>query len=115
MGGNGSALAEGFYWHAEKLMWGYEGVEKNHEEAFKLFRQAANLGLSDAHLRIGHLHEYGRGTARDPNAALVSYQIAAEAGNFYAFAFMAKLVSRSSHVGRAEVLWDRFFSALEED
>ena len=40
MGGEGSALAQGFYWHAEKLMWGYEGVEKNHEEAFKLANDA---------------------------------------------------------------------------
>ena len=26
---DGTALAEGFYWYAEKLMWGYEGTTKN--------------------------------------------------------------------------------------
>ena len=50
----GSALAEGLYWYAEKLMWGYEGVEKNHDEAFKLYRQAAELGFSDAAIRASH-------------------------------------------------------------
>jgi TPR repeat protein len=44
-----------------KLLWGYEGVEKDYDEAFKLFRQAADLGFSDAHLRVAQLHKYGKG------------------------------------------------------
>jgi hypothetical protein len=42
-----NALAEGFYWHAEKLMWGYESAIPNPEEAFRFYRQAADLGFSD--------------------------------------------------------------------
>jgi TPR repeat protein len=113
MNNNGSALAEGLYWYAEKLMWGYEGVEKNYSEAFKLFRQAADLGFSDAHLRVGQLHEYGKGTERDASAALGCYRRAVETGNFFGFAFLAKLLSRSAHTAIAQGLWDRFFSALE--
>jgi TPR repeat protein len=69
MNTNDTALAEGLYWYAEKLLWGYEGVEKDYNEAFRLFRQAADLGFSDAHLRVGQLHEYGKGTERDASAA----------------------------------------------
>ena len=43
MGQQDSALGEGFYWMAEKLAWGYEDIKPNHAEAFKLFRQAADL------------------------------------------------------------------------
>src|ERR1700730_9737085 len=113
MNANGTALAEGLYWYAEKLLWGYEGVEKDYNEAFKLFQQAADLGFSDAHLRIGQLHEYGKGTERDSSAALLSYRTAVEAGNFFGFAFLANLVSRGSHNARAQALWDRFIAALE--
>ena len=113
MNTNGTALAEGLYWYAEKLLWGYEGVEKDHKEAFKLFRQAADLGFSDAHLRVGQLHQYGKGTERDTRAALVSYRTAVEAGNFFGFAFLAKLVSRGSQNAKTQALWDRFIAALE--
>ena len=30
------ALADGLYWMAEKLAWGYEGVDKNPTEALRL-------------------------------------------------------------------------------
>jgi hypothetical protein len=113
MNNNGSALAEGLYWYAEKLMWGYEGVEKNYSEALNLFRQAADLGFSDAHLRVGQLHEYGKGTERNASAALGCYRTAVEAGNFFGFAFLANLVFRSSHNARAQALWDHFIAALE--
>src|SRR3984893_3727080 len=113
MNANGTALAEGLYWYAEKLLWGYEGVEKDYNEAFKLFQQAADLGFSDANLRLGQLHEYGKGTERDTSAALVSYRTAVEAGNFFGFAFLAKLVSAVSQNAKTQALWDRFIAALE--
>ena len=65
MSRDGSALAEGLFWMAEKLTWGYEGVEKDHSQAFRFYRQAADLGLSDAHIRIGQLQEFGKGTERN--------------------------------------------------
>ncbi len=108
----GVALSEGLYWMAEKLLWGYEGVDKDPAEAFRLFKQAANLGCSDAQIRLGQLHEYGKGTKRDPSAAFLNYQGAAEAGNFYGFAFLARLLSRSTNVDRADGLWERFFAEL---
>lgn len=108
-----SVLGEGLYWYAEKLMWGYEGIEINHSEALRMFRQAAELGCTDAYIRIGQLHEYGKGTKRDAAAAVVSYRTAIEAGNFYGLAFLARLISRTSLSKRAYVLWEKFIAALE--
>jgi hypothetical protein len=108
----GSVLGEALYWMAEKLTWGYEDIEPNPAEALKLFRQSADLGFSDALIRIGQLQQQGKGTARDPSAALQSYLAAAKAGNFVALAFLANLLSRSSQLERANDLWDRFFAKL---
>jgi TPR repeat protein len=108
-----SALAEGFYWMAEKFAWGYEDVEPNLVEAYKLFRQAGDLGFSDALIRVGELQEHGKGTARDLNAAVRSYLAAAKEGNFFAFAYLARMLSRSSHLEKAAHIGSRFFVALE--
>ena len=109
---DGQRLADTLYWYAEKLMWGYEGVQINAEEAVKVFRQAAELGSSDAQIRIGQSHEHGRGTPPDPQAALRNYIGAARAGNFVGLACAAKLLSRTSHLQKAEALWSRFFTAV---
>jgi TPR repeat protein len=107
------ALGEAFYWIAEKLTWGYEDVEPDAVEALKLFRQSAQLGFSDALIRIGQLQQQGKGTVRDPSAALKNYIAATKAGNFIALAFLANLLSRSSHLEKADALWNRFFKKLE--
>jgi len=109
----GLALGEALYWMAEKLTWGYEDVEPDPVEALKLFRQSADLGFSDALIRIGQLQQQGKGTARDPSAALKNYLAAAKAGNIAALAFLARLLSHSSQLERANALWDRFFAKLK--
>jgi TPR repeat protein len=98
---------------AEKLTWGHEDVEPDPAEALKLFRQSADLGFSDALIRIGQLQQQGKGTPRDPSAAFKSYLAAAKTGNFAALALLAKLLSQSSHLERADALWDRFFAKLD--
>ena len=107
------ALREALYWMAEKLTWGYEDVEPDPVEALKLFRQSADLGFSDALIRIGQLQQQGKGTARDPKAVLKNYVAAAKAGNFAALAFLARLLSYSSQLERSNALWDRFFAKLK--
>lgn len=110
---DGSALGEALYWIAEKLTWGYDDVEPDPDEPLKLFRQSADLGFSDALIRIGQLQQQGKGTPRDPSAALKNYLAAAKTGNFVALAFLAKLLSHSSHLERADALWGRFFAKFE--
>ena len=46
--------------------------------------RSADLGFSDALIRIGQLQQQGKGTARDPSAAVKNYIAAAKAGNFVA-------------------------------
>ena len=46
---------------AEQLAWGYEDTEPDLAEAYKLFRHAGELGLSDALIRVGELQEHARG------------------------------------------------------
>lgn len=55
------------------------------------------------------------GTSQDARLAIRSYRAAAEHGNFLGLAYLAKLLSRTRHVERAEVLWDRFFERRAED
>jgi TPR repeat protein len=110
--GQGLPRGEALYWMAEKLAWGYDDVQQNYVEALKLFRQAADLGFTDAYIRIGELQEHGKGTELDPGAAVKSYQSAAAAGNFLGYAYLAKLLSRTKHLEHAEKTWDRFFAAL---
>jgi TPR repeat protein len=112
---DGVVLGEALYWMAEKLTWGYEDVEPDPAEAVKLFRQSADLGFSDALIRIGQLQQQGKGTARDPSAALKSYLAAAKAGNFAALAFLAKLLSHSTDLEKADALWNRFLKKLDAD
>ena len=102
MGSNkdGAVLGEALYWMTEKLTWGYEDVEPDPTEALRLFRQSADLGFSDALIRIGQLQQQGNGTTRDPSAAFNSYLAAAKAGNFVALAFLAKLLSQTRHLER---------------
>src|SRR5215207_9688428 len=66
MGDQGKALAEGLYWMAEKLMWGYEDTDINPVEAFRVYKRAADLGFSDALIRVGELQEHGKGPNRAP-------------------------------------------------
>jgi TPR repeat protein len=112
--------------HAEKWVYrrgtaradcgGAEGIRKpNLVEAYKLFRQAGDLGFSDALIRVGVLQEHGKGTARNSNAAVRSYIAAAKAGNFFGLAYLAKLLSRSSHLEKAADVWSCFFSALADN
>jgi hypothetical protein len=100
---------------AEKLPWGYEDIEPDPAEALKLFRQSADLGFSDALIRIGQLQQQGKGTARNPKAAINNYLAAAKAGNFAVLPFLARLLSYSSQLERANALWDRFFAKLKSN
>jgi TPR repeat protein len=67
---DGAALAEGLFWYAEKLMWGYEDTTKDPSEAFRFYKQAADLGLGDAFIRLGQLYEFGKGTDVDISNAV---------------------------------------------
>jgi hypothetical protein len=108
------ALAEGFYWIAEKHMWGFEEIVPNNHEALRYYTQAANLGFSDANIRLGQLYEHGKGTSQNPTEALSNYRQALATGNWFAFASIALLLSRTAYPAKAEIFWARFFHRLSD-
>jgi TPR repeat protein len=107
-----SELGVGLYWMAEKSAWGYEGSAPNPADAYRLYKQAADLGVSDAWIRIGELLEHGKGVERNIKKAFEAYRTAAQSGNFFALAYAAMLLSRTPSLNKADELWDRFFEAL---
>ena len=57
---------------------------KNYGEAVKCFRQAAEMGYSDAQYNLGYCYDYGRGVTLDSTEAAKWYTMAAEQGNISA-------------------------------
>ena len=89
-------------------------VERNPGEALRLYRQAANLGISDAHVRIGEFFEEGYVVDEEPAVALKCYKRAYEAGNPYGHTAVAKLLARTDHYSRAERHWAAAFTLLDK-
>jgi TPR repeat protein len=106
-------IGEALYWIAETLKFGDEQLEPDLDAALRLFGLSADLGFSDALVMIGQLQQQGKGTPRDPSAALRAYLAAAKSGNIAGLAFLAKLLSQTPRLEIAEALWDRFFARLE--
>jgi TPR repeat protein len=109
----GTALAEGFFWMAEELRYGYETTAPDPQRALKLYRQSAELGFPRACLRVGEIYERGVGVPANPVKAFTQYRRAAEQGEITGYAAMARLVSRRTHHQRAESIWRRYFEELE--
>ena len=71
-----SAEGEKKYKRAKELQ-----KEEKHTEAFKLFKQAADLGSSEACNELGECYFYGNGVDKDASKAFQWYMKGAEAGN----------------------------------
>jgi TPR repeat protein len=63
-----SRAGEGFLWFADRLLKGSNGDSPNPRAALGFLRQAAELGVPKAFLRIGEMCEAGIGT--EPNLRL---------------------------------------------
>src|SRR4051812_28018921 len=107
-----NALAEGLFWMAEKLRYGYEDVEVNPAQALRLYQQVADLGFGRAHLRIGEMHERGIGVPKDAAEGFAAYRRAAEEGEITAYAAMARLLGRTTQAPKADLIWQKFFEEL---
>ena len=59
---------------------GLKGQKVNFEEAFKLFRTAADQGLAGAQYNLGSLYFFGSGVPRDNQEALKWYRKSADQG-----------------------------------
>lgn len=61
----------------------YKGKDlpQDFKEALRLFRQAAENGLPEAHTALGVMYRNGEGVEQDPKEAMVLFKKAAEKGN----------------------------------
>jgi TPR repeat protein len=71
-----SALADGLFWYAEKLRFGFEDIQPNQAESQRIYKQAALLAHGKANLRLGEMYEQGIGTERVTALALTHYTAA---------------------------------------
>ena len=58
-----------------------DGVARNVDEAFRLYKSAADKGLAQAQNNLGVFYERGKGTAQNYAQAAALYRKAAEQGN----------------------------------
>ena len=72
---------EGFLWFADRLLKGSNGDSPNPRAALGFLRQAAELGVPKAFLRIGEMCEAGIGTEPNLRFALAAYSRAAVGDN----------------------------------
>lgn len=72
-----ASAGEGFLWFADRLLKGSNGDGPNPRAALGFLRQAAELGVPKAFLRIGEMCEAGIGTEPNLRLALAAYSRAA--------------------------------------
>jgi TPR repeat protein len=72
-----ASAGEGFLWFADRLLKGSNGDSPNPRAALGFLRQAAELGVPKAFLRIGEMCEAGIGTEPNLRLALAAYSRAA--------------------------------------
>lgn len=80
------------------------GLEKNFEEAAKLYRENAHLGYAGSQNNFGDMFEEGLGLPQDELLAVYWYTRAAERGEPTAYLSLATLLSKSTDNVDAEVM-----------
>lgn len=79
------------YEEAENNYHGHGDYLEDHEEALRLYKQAAILGCLDAYPRLGHMHLVGEGVRADTNKALKYYKEGARKGLIYCYWKMGEI------------------------
>jgi TPR repeat protein len=77
-------------------------IEGNYAETQRLFRQAADLGNSNAYVGLGVLHRNGLGVAQDFREAARFFQKAADLGNPRAFDYLGHMYRNGRGVAHDE-------------
>lgn len=73
------------YSWANTYYYGDDDELRDYEEAFKLFKQAADAGYTDAYLDIGECYLEGNGVCQDQAKAVKYWKAGAELGNWRCF------------------------------
>ena len=65
----------------DKYAVGHNGLEKDVTKAIELYERAAELGLKEAHFKLGHLYGKGEDVEKDMARAIRHFEAAAVMGN----------------------------------
>ena len=111
----GLALADGLFWYAEKLRFGYDDLHPNPAEALRIYKQAASLSHGKANLRLGEMYEQGIGTEQDASLALARYTAAWKTGPPEGLAGIGGLLFRSGQFKEGNRYWSAFFKRISQE
>jgi len=79
-----------------------EGVSRDLNEAFKLYKRAADQGNSNAQYYLGKKYECGQGVTKDMNEAIKLYKLSADQGYTRAQFDLARMYSMGEGVPKDE-------------
>jgi hypothetical protein len=99
---------------AESYYLGIETGVEDYRTAAKLYAQAAELGSSEAHLKLADIFAEGEGLPMDKPKALEHMKSAARLGDANAYSAMAFFFTQTSDYESALQCWDRFFTIANE-
>ena len=100
---------------AEAYYYGLEESLEDHEEALKLYKQAASLGCPSAFIRLGFMYRNGEGCTSDYGKALDYLKEGARKGESLCYAEMYKLFQECKHAENAQKCWNKFMDNLPLD
>ena len=90
-------------------------VIEDHEEALKLYNQAASLGAVQAYARLGMMHRWGKGCVKSYSKALGYFKEGAGRGDVNCYAEMGELYGEVGHLEKFQKCWDRYFASPPAD
>ena len=98
-------------WYADALIQEARGTVSGAEQAFRLYRQAAEAGLPEAQFNVAVMLDSGRGAPRDLPQAALWYGRAAAHGFGRAAYNLAQLYEAGDGVPRNDALARRWYAA----
>ena len=76
-----------------------EGIERDHKEAFRLFKLAAEDGDAECDVWLGELYRDGEGVEQDHTEALKWFRLAADNGNVLAMYHLGRAFNDDGFAG----------------
>lgn len=102
------------YEQADENFYGLGSTLQDHQLALKLYKQAAKLGCTVAHARIGAMIEAGQGTKPDLEQAAVHFKEGAKQGHRYCYWRLALLFQKMEHTVNAEKCAAEFLKSASD-
>ena len=102
---------ESVYEQAKDYYWGQGEIEKDLEEAYKLFNQAAKLGCIQAYWFLGHMFLDGDGIKKDEGWALLTFVEGINHGDYRCWAELAYMFLSKGEINEMRNCWAKYFNS----